>query len=530
MTFASPPASVVAPQIAMSPDGRQIAFVAEGPRGRPGLWVRPLNDSEARLLRGTEDAIYPFWSPDSRSLGFFAQGKLKTVEIGGGPPRTLSEAPLDSRGGTWSRDGTILFAPAATSGIFRIPATGGTATPLTTFDTSRAENSHRFPSFLPDGRHFLYTTRSERQEYWGVSIASLDSPAGKPLVDRTEWSAQIAPPGYILFLRAGTLMAQPFDLNRLALTGEARAIAAGVGSTSTAYAAFSVSQTGVLAHAKHIGLRGELRWFDRSGTDGGPAGEPAEYIDFELSPDDGTVAVSRLDSELNTADVWLLDLARSLSTRFTVDPSHDASAIWSPDQGRVIFRSNRRGGGELYQKRSSGTEAEQLMHAPGGSVISSDWSRDGKWIVFTRTQSTTAGFDIWVWAGGDAKPQLAVRTALNAMHGRLSPNGQWLAYASDESGEMQVYVQPFPATGEQRQISPLGGSEPRWRHDGNELFYIASDDKLMSVAIPGANAFNAGTPRALFDVHYPDPQSLSVRITPSPRPVSGSWSIRESRT
>ena len=191
---------------------------------------------------------------------------------------------------------------------------------LTTFDTSRAENSHRFPSFLPDGRHFLYTTRSERQEYWGVSIASLDSPAGKPLVDRTEWSAQIAPPGYILFLRAGTLMAQPFDLNRLALTGEARAIAAGVGSTSTAYAAFSVSQTGVLAHAKHIGLRGELRWFDRSGTDGGPAGEPAEYIDFELSPDDGTVAVSRLDPELNTADVWLLDLARSLSTRFTVDP------------------------------------------------------------------------------------------------------------------------------------------------------------------------------------------------------------------
>ena len=143
------------------------------------------------------------------------------------------------------------------------------------------------------------------------------------------------------------------------------------------------------------------------------------------------------------------------------------------------------------------------MHAPGGSVISSDWSRDGKWIVFTRTQSTTAGFDIWVWAGGDAKPQLAVRTALNAMHGRLSPNGQWLAYASDESGEMQVYVQPFPATGEKRQISPVGGSEPRWRHDGNELFYIASDDKLMSVAIPGANAFNAGTPRALFDVHVP---------------------------
>ncbi len=502
-TFSSPPASIVAPQIAISPDGRQVAFVSQAPRGRPNLWVRSLGDSEAQLLRGTEDAIYPFWSPDSRSLGFFAEGKLKTIEIGGGPARTLSDAPLDSRGGTWGRDGTILFAPTAASGLFRIAATGGTASQVTKFDVSRAENSHRFPAFLPDGRHFLYTTRNARQEHWGVSMASLDLPVGTPLVERTDWSAQFAPPGYILFLRAGTLMAQPFDLNRTSITGEAITVAGDVGVTSTGYAAFSASDTGVIVYAKHIGLPGELRWFDRSGNPAGTVGTPAEYLDFELSPDERTIAVSRVDPKLTSADVWLLDLARNVMTRFTVDPQTDASALWSPNGGRIVFRTNRHGFSELYQKRSSSTEPEQPILDPEANLISSDWSSDGKLIVYTKT-SSTAGFDIWVWpTDGRAKPLLAVHTALNAMHGRLSPNGRWLAYASDESGELQVYVQPFPATGEKRQISPDGGSEPRWRRDGNELFYLASDNKLMSVPIPGGNAFDRGVPKALFDTRVP---------------------------
>ena len=501
-TFASPPASVVAPQIAISPDGRQIAFVAQAPRGRPSLWVRSLSDSDAQQIRGTEDAIYPFWSPDSRSIGFFAQGKLKTIELGGAPPRTLSEAPLDSRGGTWGPDGTILFAPAATSGIFRIAATGGTPMQVTKFDESRTENSHRFPAFLPDGRHFLYTTRSKQQN-WGVSIASLDSPAGTPLIERTEWSAQFAPPGYVLFLRAGTLMAQAFDLDRRSMTGEAVAVANDVGTTTTAYAAFSASRTGVVAYATEIGLMGELRWFDRSGHGGASVGAPAEYLDFELSPDERTVAVSRVDPALHTADVWLLDPARSVSTRFTIDPQNDAAALWSPDGGRIAFRSNRHGNTELFLKRSSGTEAEQPLLDVGANLITSDWSRDGKWIFYTKT-SSMGGFDIWVWpVGQDTKAQLVVHTALNATHGHLSPDGRWLAYASDESGELQVYVQPFPTTGEKRQISPDGGSEPRWRRDGNELFYLASNGKLTSVAIPGGDAFKAGVPKELFDVRVP---------------------------
>ena len=343
-TFSSPPASVVAPQIAISPDGRRVAFVAEAPRGRPSLWVRSLGESEAQLLRGTEDAIYPFWSPDSRSLGFFAQGKLKTIEIAGGPPRTLSDAPLDSRGGSWGRDGTILFAPTANSGIFRIAATEGTASQVTKFDASRAENSHRFPAFLPDGRHFLYTTRNKRQEHWGVSVASLDSPVGLPLVERTEWSAQFAPPGYILFLRAGTLMAQPYDLDRISTTGAVVTIAGDIGGTTTGYAAFSASDTGVIAYVKPIGLQGELRWFDRSGNPAGSVG--TTWRSTSISNSRRTSDCCRQQSG-SQAQVGRCVFARSRPQRLGRGlpsiPRHDASALWSPDGGQIVFRSNRHG-------------------------------------------------------------------------------------------------------------------------------------------------------------------------------------------
>jgi Tol biopolymer transport system component len=503
MTFSSPPASVVTPQLAMSPDGRQVAFIAHAPRGRSGLWTRPLDAADAQLLRGTEDATYPFWSPDSRSLGFFARGKLNVIDVAGGPARTLSDSPLDSRGGAWAQDGTILFSPMGFTGLFRIAATGGTAVTATEFQPSREENSHRFPSFLPDGRHFLFVTRSTQQGNWGVSLASLDSPAGQPLIGNTEWAAQYVAPGYLLFLRGPTLMAQPFDLDRLATTGEPVAVANDVGMTTTGYATFSASQTGVLAYARPIGIQGELRWFDRSGTPAGTVGTAGEYLDFEISPDERSVAASRVDPQISTADVWLFDLARNVPTRFTVDSKNDASAMWSPDGSTVVFRTNRRGMTDLFQKRASGTEPEKALVEANANLISSDWSADGKWIVYTRTASTT-GFDIFVWpTDGSGKPQLAVHTTQNAMHGRLSPNGRWIAYASDEAGELQVYIEPFPGTGEKRRVSPDGGSEPRWRRDSNELFYLAANEQLMSVAIPGGNAFNYGVAQRLFDARVP---------------------------
>jgi serine/threonine protein kinase len=503
-TFSSPPASVVAPQVAISPDGRYLTFVAETSQGRPSLWIRSLDAVVSQELAGTEDAIYPFWSPDSQSIGFFAGGKLKTIEVARGSPKTLSDAPLDSRGGTWSRDGTIIFAPAANDVLYRIAATGGTVTPVTRFDSSRKENSHRFPSFLPDGRHFLYTTRSEDQAHWGISIASLDSPDGKSVIEETQWSAQFVPPGNILFVRGSTLMAQPFDVTKFMVIGHATAIAENVGTTTTAYGAFSASQTGVLVHAAPIELPGELRWFDRTGATSGLAAPAARYIDFELSPNDDALAMSRVEPGVNTADIWVLDLARKISTRFTNDPLQEASALWSPDGRFLLFRSNRQGTTAMYQRRSAGTEAEQLILKAGTNLIPSDWSADAKFIVYTNTNSIASGFDIWVWpTSGDSKPGLAVRTRSNAMHGRLSPDSRWLAYASDESGEMQVYVQPFPATGERKQISSDGGSEPRWRRDGSEVFYLSSSHSLMSVPIPGRNAFNAGVPKALFQTRVP---------------------------
>jgi serine/threonine protein kinase len=500
--YSSPPSSVMAPQLAISPDGRLLVFVAEEPRGRPGLWVRSLDAAEARLLNGTEDAIYPFWSPDSRSLGFFARGKLKVIEIAGGPPRTLSDAPLDSRGGSWGRDGTILFAPGATGVIYRVSAAGGAATPVTELDSSRQENGHRFPCLLPDGRHFLYTTRSERPENWGISIASLDSPVGRPLVNRGESKVQFVEPGYILFVRGSTLMAQRFDLRQLTLVGDAVTVAESVGVTATSYAAFSASDTGRLVYGPRFDLRGELRWFDRAGTALDTVAPAAEYLDFDLAPNQRAVAASRLDSELNAADVWLLDLDRRISSRLTADRNNDASVVWSPDSSRVAFRSNRLGYTNVYEKRASGAAEEQLVLTTGENIITSDWSADGHHIVYTNTG--VSGFDIWAWATvPDSKPSRVVQTPLNAMHGRLSPDGRSIAYASDESGELQVYVQRFPPTGDKKQISPDGGSEPTWRHDGSELFYIATDQRLMAVPIPGRNPFDARIPKALFETRVP---------------------------
>lgn len=513
VTFSSPPASVVAPQLALSPDGRFIVFVAAAARNSSMLWIRPLNSPIALPIAGTEDAIYPFWSPDSNEIGFFSQGKLKTVERAGGQPRILSDSPLDSRGGTWSPDGTIIFAPTATSGLVKIPKRGGQPTPATELDTSRQENSHRFPSFLPDGRHFLYATRSALQQNWGVSIASLDSPRGAALIERTEWVAQGVNPGYVLFSRAGTLMRQSFDLHRLALDGEPIAIATGIGATTTGYAAFSGATT-ALAYAGPMVLPGQLRWFDRAGIPGASVGVADEYLDFSLSPDERTVAQSRVVPGTSAADVWLLDIARNVPMRLTVDPQNDASPIWSPDSSRIVFRSNRKGNTELFEKRVSGTDSERRILNPDSNVITNDWSSDGKWLIYTKT-SIASGFEIWAWptAGGD--PRLLVKTTRNAVHAQLSPDGRWLAFASDDSGQLQVYVQPFPDGGNRQQISADGGSEPRWRKDGRELFYLTHSE-LMSVDIPNGDPRLAGTPRSLFETQVPltgNPYRMNYVVT-----------------
>jgi serine/threonine protein kinase/Tol biopolymer transport system component len=504
--FYGPPASVVAPQIAISPDGRELAFVAQPARGRPSLWLRSLRESEARMLPGTEGATYPFWSPDSRSLGFFAQGKLWIVEAAGGPPRALTEAALDARGGAWGADGTIVFSRLEREPLYRISSTGGTPAPATELDGSREETSHRFPAFLPDGRHFIYLARNSNQDRWGISIAALGTLAGRPLVERTSWGARYAPPGHILFLRNGTLMAQPFDLDTLSMNGEPVEVARGVGSTTTGYPAISASPSGVVIHATPIGAPGQLRWFDRTGRIVNDVGTASEIIDFELSPDERTLAFTRVDDpNLASADVWLLDLERQVPTRVTTDPQNDAAPLWSSDGDRIFFRSSRRGRAEIYTKRAVGTEPERPILDASSSMSPTHSSADGKWLVYSAAKDTH-GFSLWAWpVDGSAEPSQVVRTELNATHGRLSPDSKWLAYASDESSEWQVYVQSFPprADDKRQQVSSDGGSEPRWRRDGKELFYLSPDDKIMSVPVTTEGGFKPGTARELFDVVVP---------------------------
>jgi hypothetical protein len=399
----------------------------------------------------------------------------------------------------------ILFAPKATDVIYRISAAGGPATPVTGFDASRAENSHRFPSFLPDGRHFIYAVRSERPEHWGISIASLDNPEGTVLVTGTDWSAQVAPPGYLLFVRGSTLMAQPMDLDARQLRGEPVAIAESVGTTATAYASFSASHTGDLVYAPRPGLDGELRWFTRTGTALSVVTEPADYLDFALAPDERSLAISRVDPQQNTADVWTIDLERRVRTGLTTDRSNDASPLWSPDGRTIAFRSNRRGTTDLYRTRPSGGSPEERWFAvEGANLVGTDWSVDGRQVLITNG-STSRGFTIWTWDTSNQEARLVVQTPLNAMHGRLSPDGRWLAYASDDSGGWQVYVQTFPGTGQddRKQLSADGGSEPRWRRDGGELFFLGTDMRLMSVDIPDGNPLAAPAAKPLFQTRVP---------------------------
>jgi serine/threonine protein kinase len=502
VTLSAPPASLVAPQVALSPNGRLLAFVAEAPGSRPAIWVRPFDTGIAQPLAGTSDASYPFWSPDGESLAFFAQGKLRTIKVSGGPAISLSDAPTDSRGGTWGRDGTILFAPSPSGVIYRIAATGGPAVPATRFDVSRAENSHRFPFFLPDGRHFLYTVRSSITNNWGLALGSLDLPDGRLLTRLTSTSGQFVAPHHLLFLRGAALVTQQLDVSAGSLIGEPVVLAEPVGSTSTAYSAFSVSPSGQLVYASRLDLNGQLRWFDRAGRELGAIAGTSEYLDFELSPNDAAIAVSRVDEIGGNADVWTIDVARGVSTRLTTDATNDASAVWSPDGNAIVFRSNRRGNSDAFLKRAGGAGPEEHYFGEGTNLIITDWSRDGRWIVFTSTRAT--GFEVRAWpTSGQGGSVTAARTILNAVHGRLSPDGKWLAYASDESGRWQVFVEPFPSTGDRRQISAEGGSEPRWRRDGQELFYLNSDMKMMSVSLPGGNALAPGVTQVLFQTAVP---------------------------
>jgi len=482
---------------ALSPDGTLIVFVAKDAAGKNLLWVRPLDTGGVRALPGTEDASHPFWSPDGRHIGFFAGAKLKKTEAAGGPVLSLCDAG-DGRGGTWNRDGIIVFEPHFREPLFRVPATGGKPVPVTKFDESRRETTHRFPFFLPDGKHFLYEAASHSagtdSELHSIYFASLDG--GTPKLVVNVRSKPVYASENLLFVRQKTLMAQRFDPKSGTLSGEPIPVVENVQEDPGFFTAvFTASDNGLLAYqeAGGSGNLQQLTWFDRAGKKLETVGPEGNLWYPRISHDGKRILYSVGDP----ADLWIEDLGRHVRSRLTFDPADDSYAEWSPDDSRVYFSSLRSGGGDIYTKLSSGTGAdERLATSPSLKGVSSV-SPDGRWLLCSVLNSKTK-WDLEVYSVADRKMSDFVKTDFDENQGAFSPDGRWVAYSSNESGRYDVYVQPFPGPGGKFQVSTSGGAMPVWRRDGKELFYVAADLRVMAVPVSTGATFEPGTPAPLF--------------------------------
>ncbi|HJZ81541.1 MAG TPA: protein kinase, partial [Pyrinomonadaceae bacterium] len=444
--------------MALSPDGRRMAFIASS-GGKDLIWVRPLDSLSSTALSGTEGVVVPsgiFWSPDSRFIGFFSGGKLKKIDASGGPAQTVCDVS-EARGGTWNRNGVILFSPAVNQPVYRVSAAGGNPTPITTLDQSQYETSHRWPQFLPDGNHFLYLARG-KPEHTGVYLGSLGSKETRQILVSAV-SALYAPPGFLLFMRNETLMAEPFDANELRLTGEPVPIAEPVAyNGGLGRGSFCASENGVLAYRSGTGQINQPLWFDRGGKQIGSLGEAGLYFTLCFSPDEKRAAIDRIDPHTGTQDIWLFDLLRGIPSRFTTDPANDWFPLWSPDGSTIVFSSSRDGVTNLYMKSASGVGGEEALLKSDQSKTADDWSTDGKFIVY-ESRSAQNKTDLWVLPmSGDRKPFPFLQTVFNEQQAQFSPDGKWIAYTSDESGSPEVYVQTFPASGGKWRISTNGGA------------------------------------------------------------------------
>jgi Tol biopolymer transport system component/predicted Ser/Thr protein kinase len=507
----------------LSPDGRRLVFCAHTPESLKALWVRQLDSDTAQHLDGTDGAFFPFWSADSRFIGFFAEGKLKKISASGGPVTTLADAP-NPRGGAWSRDDIILFTPDFRDALYKIGAAGGRAVPVTTLDPTK-HTTHRWPFFMPDGKHFVYLATNHSggsREQNGIYFGSLDGKENK-LLATTEGSAQFAS-GFLLFQSQAALVAQPFDPSRGVLSGEPVPVAEKVQYDSGVWRSlFTVSENGILAYqAGSARLGTELVWFDRTGKQAGKVGERERYSDPRLSPDGKRLAVTVGDPLTN---IWVFDLDRGTKTRLTFDTATHNMPTWSPDGGRVAFtsRSGPAAGGNfgasLHAKASNGTGADELMLAadPGANLLYPQWSPDGRYVVYQRGFGPT-GTAIWAMPlMGDKKPVPVAQpqsTQNSVFNARLSPDGRWLAYTSNDSGRPEVYVAPFPGGGGRWQITTNGGDSATWRRDGKELFYWANDQMLTAVEVsPQASEFQVGAAHPLFRLSSPA-LGMAYDVTP----------------
>jgi len=505
-----PPEQSVITMFNLSPDGRYIVAVALS-EGRNRLWIRPLDSLQWQLLQGTDDASYPFWSPDGANIGFFAQGKLKKIAVTGGPPQTLCDAP-GGRGGTWSAAGLVLFAPNLTGGLYKVSAAGGVPEPATKFTASAPSDSQRYPEFLPDGLHFLYLHQTDQKDTGGVYVGSLDrAQPTRVLADQSNAvyvpSATPRTKGYLLFRREGSLMAQPFDPDRLRLDGQMFPMAEQVGtSVNVGMAAFSPSQNGLLSY-RTGGTAGnrEFVWTDRAGKRLGAVTKPALVRSGALSPDEKRLAFGISNESGDLSNIWLQDINRGVISRFTFETGVSYSPVWSRDGNQIIFTHRDAGAQDaIYQRAVTGTGKAEMIRPTALNTSTWDWSPDGKFILYSDYQDKTK-YDLWLLPlEGDHKPVPYLQTPFSEFCAQFSPDGRWIAYVSDESGRFEVYVQTVPASGPKWQISSAGGDFPRWRRDGKELYFIAADQQLMAVPVKtgsgSSGAFEPGAPQQLFRI------------------------------
>ena len=485
----------------ISPDGRWIVFAArlDGP---PRLYLRALDALEARLLAGTDNAQFPFWSPDSRFVAFFDASRLRKLDVASGSIQTICDAP-QARGGSWGIDGTIVFAPDLGTGLFRVSSAGGAPVPVTTPDRARGETSHRFPQFLPDGRHFLFYARTSGSEKEWIYSASLDSKEGRPLLQAAS-SVVYSPDGYLLFVREGNLLAQRFDASRLRLSGEPVPVAESMNylgsSVPDGYAAFSAAKGGFLTYRSNNSSTVQLGWFDRSGKLLGAVGPEGFYDEPALSRDGTRVVVDITDPKApqEGTNLWVLELSRGTFSRLTFGGAVSATGIWSPDGSEVVFARQKKVGMDLYRISSTGSSPAAPVVMTETYAAPDDWSRDGRYLIYEINDPKTR-LDLWVAPmkeGG--KPFPYVQAPFEQGHAQFSPDGRFVAYTSNESGRDEVYVQTFPKVTGKWQISTGGGDQSYWRADGRELFYLRPDRTLMAVDVKAGAGFEAGLPVALF--------------------------------
>ena len=496
--------------MAVSPDGRWMVFPATGEDGMNRYYLRSLDGVEVRPLQDTEGTILPpvAWSFDSRWVVFASGGKIKKQDIQGGPPQILADFRGGLNGAGWNSEGVIVAGAAAATPIFRIPAAGGPATPITSL--APGETAHVWPQFLPDGKHFLYERVSSDTAKQGVHIGSIDAKPNEQSMQRllaSERQAYYAPApgggvGHLIFLRGSTLMAQPFDPAKMALSGEPASIADGIDSFNARnYGLFSVSNNGTLVFRAGPGTQTVLTWLDREGHPTGVLGDLTEYAFPAISPDGSRVAV--VMGAPASRDIWILDGARGTSTRFTFDPAPDEYPAWSPDGKNVAFSSTRGGQADLYIKPADGSGEEKLLLKTDQSKIVNDWTSDGRFLLFTSSGPTTVA-DIWALPlTGEAKPVPLLQTQFVEAQATVSPDGRWLAYTSNESGGFEIYVRPFTPTtptgsGAKWLVSKGGGLSAHWRPDGKALYYVSTASQMMAVDIDTSKEFEAGTPRRLF--------------------------------